>query len=529
MTKKYQVAVVGGGPVGVALALDLGLRGISAIVIERYKQLQNIPKGQNLTQRTIEHFYFWGIDDDLRAARVMPNNYPIGGVTAYDNLMSEYWHAPAGREQVRKFYYQPNDRLPQYQMEKVLRAKAATLPGVEILLGWQAETVEQDANGCRVHIAERDGGGKQTIEAEYVVGCDGANSTVREQVGIERPGKVHDQLMCLSVFRSKELHEGFKRFPERTTYRAMHPDLKGYWQFFGRIDVGEGWFFHSPVPANTTRDNFDFQAMIERAAGFKFKAEFDHVGFWDMKIVVAEKYQVGRVLIAGDSAHSHPPYGGYGLNNGLEDITNLGWKLAATLQGWGGPNLVPSYSDERRPIFKETGEDFIGEVIEAEGKFLATYNPAKDKAAFERGWEEFKAGSGLRVHSYEPNYEGSQVVYGPAGGKNSAHGQHMVKARPGHHLAPRALSSGRDVFQELAFHGFTLIALDGNDATAAAFEAAAKAHKIPLKIVRDTYAGGREEYESKLILVRPDQYVVWIGNDKPADASAVLAKVVGRA
>ena len=94
---------------------------------------------------------------------------------------------------------------------------------------------------------------------------------------------------------------------------------------------------------------------------------------------------------------------------------------------------------------------------------------------------------------------------------------------------PRALSSGRDVFQELAFHGFTLIALDGNDATAAAFEAAAKAHKIPLKIVRDTYAGGREEYESKLILVRPDQYVVWIGNDKPADASAVLAKVVGRA
>ena len=527
--KKVQVVIVGGGPVGVALAVDLGLRGITCKVIERYKQVQNIPKGQNLTQRTLEHFQFWGIVDELRNARVMPNNYPIGGVTAYDNLMSDYWNAPPGREQVRKFYSQANDRLPQYQMEKVLRAKAATLPSVEIKLGWQADAVEQDANGVRIHISEKDGASKETIEAEYVVGCDGARSVVREQVGIEHDGADHDQIMCLAVFRSKELHEGFKRFPERTTYRAMHPEQKGYWQFFGRIDVGEGWFFHAPVPKDTTRDNFDFHGLIQKVAGFKFKAEFDHVGFWDMRIVVAKQYRVGRVFIAGDAAHSHPPYGGYGVNNGLEDITNLGWKLAAKLQGWGGDALLMSYDDERRPVFKDIGTDFIGGVIESERKFLESYNPKKDLAEFEAKWKEFEGTQGSRVGTYEPNYEGSAVVWGPPGGKNGAHGAHMVKARIGHHLCPRALSNGRDVFDELDMKGFTLVALDADDATIAAFEAAAKAKNIPLKVVRDSYAGGREEYESKLILVRPDQFIAWMGNDKPADAGAVLAKVVGRA
>ncbi len=120
----------------------------------------------------------------------------------------------------------------------------------------------------------------------------------------------------------------------------IHPDLKGYWQFFGRVDVGESWFFHAPVPANTTRDNYDFHGLLQKAAGFDFACDFDYVGFWDLRIAVAEKYQVGRVFIAGDAAHSHPPYGAYGLNNGLDDVVNLGWKLAAKLQGWGGDELL---------------------------------------------------------------------------------------------------------------------------------------------------------------------------------------------
>ena len=128
---------------------------------------------------------------------------------------------------------------------------------------------------------------------------------------------------------------GLKRFPGRSTYNVLRPEFKGYWQFFGRIDVGEGWFFHAPVPADTTTDNYDFHGLIQKVAGFPFKAEFDHVGFWDLRVAVAERYQVGRVFIAGDAAHSHPPYGGFGLNNGLEDVVNLGWKLAGAARRLG--------------------------------------------------------------------------------------------------------------------------------------------------------------------------------------------------
>src|SRR5262249_17980387 len=154
-------------------------------------------------------------------------------------------------------------RLPQYQTEAVLRRKLATLPHVETRMGWIAKSVEQDEHGVRVTVAEEGGSGHEVLEGDYVVGCDGGHSMVREQAGIERSETDFDQLMVLVVFRSRDLHEKLKRFPERSTYRVMHPDLNGYWKFFGRIDVGEGFFFHAPVPADTTRDNFDFKALIE--------------------------------------------------------------------------------------------------------------------------------------------------------------------------------------------------------------------------------------------------------------------------
>jgi 4-hydroxyisophthalate hydroxylase len=527
MQKHHQVIIVGGGPVGVALAVELGLRGISCALIERRRRLQNIPKGQNLTQRTLEHFYFWGVVDALRAARVMPPTYPIGNVTTYKTLMSPYWHARPGREQVRRYYFQDNERLPQYCTEAVLLNKMVSLPSVVSRLGWSAKQIEHDADGVRVTIAEDDGPGHETLTADYVVGCDGGHSTVREQVGIARGGQDFDQLMVLAVFRSRELHEALKRFPERSTYRVMHPDLKGYWQFFGRIDVGEGFFFHAPVPAHARDDNFDFRGFLAGIAGFPFACEFDYVGFWDMRIAVAEKYQVGRAFIAGDAAHSHPPYGGYGLNNGLEDARNLGWKLAARLQGWGGDKLLASYSLERNQIFKETAEDFIAARINTEAEFLARYNPDRDRAEFERAWQDFDDFGSSRVMTYEPNYEGSPVVLGPPGGVSSAHGQHSLKARAGHHLTPQQLSSGRNVFEEFG-SAFTLIALDAEAASVAAIEAAASRQKVPLKTIRDSFGGGRESYEARLILVRPDQYVVWTGDRVAGDAEALMERVTGR-
>ena len=527
MDARYQVIIVGGGPVGVGLAVDLGRRGISCALIERRRSLHRIPKGQNLTQRTLEHFYFWGIVEELRAARVMPPGIPISGVTAYKNLMSEYWVAPPGREIVRDYYFQANERLPQYLMEAVLRRKLGTLAGVEARFGWSAQKIRQDYNGVRVEIAEDGGPGREVLEADFVVGCDGGQSMVRDHIGIARGGTDFDQLMVLAVLRSRELHEGLKRFPVRSTYRVLHPDLKGYWQFFGRIDVGEGWFFHAPVPADTTTDNFDFHGLIQSVAGFKFACAFDYVGFWSLRIAVAEKYQVGRVFIAGDAAHSHPPYGGFGLNNGLEDAINLGWKLAARLKGWGGDALLTSYSQERRPIFKETAEDFIAARINDDAKLLARYSPERDRAEFARVWQTIDSTGSGRVLSYEPNYEGSPVVMGPPNGVSSAHGQHAFKARAGHHLAPQPLSTGHNVFEELGT-GFTLLAFDADDQAAHALKQAAQSMNVPLKIIRDTYAGGREAYKARLILVRPDQYVAWADDRPPADARLVVSKAAGR-
>jgi hypothetical protein len=269
---------------------------------------------------------------------------------------------------------------------------------------------------------------------------------------------------------------------------------------------------------------------MQEAAGFEFACELDHVGFWDLRVAVAEDYQVGRVFIAGDAAHSHPPYGGFGLNNGLEDVANLGWKLAAALQGWGSEALLKSYSEERRPIFKETAEDFIAARIEKDRAFLARYDPRRDRAEFERAWKVQTEGA-TRVQTYEPNYEGSAVVAGPPEGKCSAHGTHAFKARAGHHLAPQPLSTGRNVFEALGT-GYTLLALnvneDADDRTVQDFEQAAKSLGVPLEVIRDTFQGERQRYESRLILVRPDQYVVWTGDARPDDVRALMSKVAGR-
>ena len=277
---------------------------------------------------------------------------------------------------------------------------------------------------------------------------------------------------------------------------------------------------------DTVRENYDFQGLLNRAAGLEFRAEFEHVGFWDLRVIVADSYRNSRLFIAGDAAHSHPPYGAYGLNNGLEDAVNLGWKLAAVLKGWGGETLLESYGEERRPIFWETGQDFIAAGIKSDREFLERYSPERDPEEFEEQWKEM--GGRSRIGVYEPHYEGSPAIWGPPGGVSSAHGSHTFTARAGHHLPPSTLSSGRGVHEELDAD-FTLLAFDADAQAIGGFEEAAQSLGIPLAVVRDTCAESRAAYASRLILVRPDQYVVWCGDGLPdgVSASDILRRGVG--
>jgi 2-polyprenyl-6-methoxyphenol hydroxylase-like FAD-dependent oxidoreductase len=518
------VIIVGGGPVGCALALDLGMRGVSSVVLESRKTLGNIPKGQGLTQRTLEHFYFWGLTEELRAARLMPRGYPIGEITAYRNLASDYWHAPAGREVVNDFFFQKNERLPQYRMEAVLRRRLETQPNVELRLGVTATEIAQSSDKVRATVTDENGT-SEVFQADYLIGCDGSNSMVRESAGIARSGTNFDQNMVLIVFRSRDLHEKLKRFPERSTYRVLDPDLHGYWKFFGRVDVGEEFFFHVPIPDDVDRKNFNFNECLFNATGFEFAFEIIHAGFWDLRNAVASTYRNGRIFIAGDAAHSHPPYGGYGLNNGLEDAVNLSWKLAASLAGWGGDRLLDSYSAEREPIFREVAEDFIAARIRQDDAFLTRYNPERDRAEFEAAWKARETDVGSRRKAYEPHYDGSSVICGPPDGKTASRGVHSLQARPGHHLSPQVLSNGRNVYEELG-RDFTLIVL-ATDNDVEPFERAARSRKVALKIVRDTSTAPRENYGSPLILVRPDQHIAWVG-ETAADADRIIQRSAGQ-
>jgi 4-hydroxyisophthalate hydroxylase len=519
------VVIAGGGPVGMGLAIELGQRGVRTLVVEKYPAPQPIPKGQNLTQRTMEHFHFWGAEQQLRAARTIPADYGIGGLTAYGTLLSGLHYDWLQRQLVRRYYFTANERLPQYATERVLRERAAELPTVELRYGWVAENLLQDADGVELEIAEHHGTARTRLRGQYLVGCDGSRSVIREAAGISQTLSDHDKLMVLLVFRSKQLSHLMERFPGKSFYNVLHPALQGYWLFFGRVGLEDDWFFHAPVPPEAREGNFDFAAYLHFAVGAEFDVHFEHVGFWDLRFAIADHYRLGRVFVAGDAAHSHPPYGGYGINTGFEDARNLGWKLAAILQRWGGPGLLDSYHEERHGVFASTARDFIEKAIAEDRTFLESHDPTRDPAALAEAWAARGQGAIAEVNAFEPNYRGSTLVWGIAGATCNALGSHDLRAEAGRHLAPQLLSDGRNVYETLG-SGFTLLAFGQDDAVIQAFAAEAAKLQLPLTLVQASREGDCKHYGAGLVLVRPDQFVAWAG-DAAADVAGILKRVVG--
>jgi hypothetical protein len=289
------------------------------------------------------------------------------------------------------------------------------------------------------------------------------------------------------------------------------------------------------VPRGTTEHNFDFRALLHGAVGAPFDLEFERIGFWDLRFALADSYRAGRIFIAGDAAHSHPPYGGYGVNSGFEDARNLAWKLAAVIQGQADDALLDSYDAERRPVFGSTIHDFIAKSIEVDREFVRNYDPEKDLAAFEQEWDRRAHGAVGEVHSFEPNYEGSPIVSDESGhqaqGVCSAVGTHTFEARAGHHLPPAPLAGGGDAFEKLG-PGFTLLCVGPAQADARAFTEAAAALAMPLKVVTLAEDSGAGRYGARWILVRPDEYVAWAGHQQTVSAQTavqVLARAFAKA
>jgi 4-hydroxyisophthalate hydroxylase len=525
MTEQYDVVIIGAGPVGLGLAVELGQRGVRCLLVERSVEEHRIPKGQNLTNRTLEHFRAWHCANELRAARTMPQGYPIGGVTAYRSLIGKYWLAGSGGggrgEQVARLFSEAAERLPQYRTEYVLRARVAQLPSVTLRRGWTLDTVED--HGDHVAAGISSDGISEIVRGRYLVGSDGSRSTVRTLVGIDSTHAHLGSRMVLCVFKSAEFETIVARFPPGTTLRVLTPELQGNWQFFGRVAPDATWFFHAPVPDGPVDDE-TIRQLLFKAVGRAFEVDVQHAGFWDLRISIANDYRRGNIFIAGDACHSHPPYGGFGLNSGLEDSRNLGWKLAAALQGWGGEALLDSYTPERRPIFERTA-DIIESYIEGDRNFMERFDPEIDKEAFESAWpEEMRR---VLAAAYFPHYEGSPSVPGVTDRKPGVDGLTTPEARSGHHLAPARLSDGRTV-ADATGDGFMLLAFDAPDA-ATVFATAARSIGLPLGVIEDSFAGERAEYLRRIILVRPDGYIGWAGDAAPADVAAMLRQVSGLA
>lgn len=540
------------------LAIELGQRGISVTVIERHPHPQPVPRGQNLTQRTMEHLHAWGVDQEIRAARPIPREESLGGVVAYRELLGKYSYEWLRRSLVGDYYAQKNERLPQYDTENTLRRRVAELKNVTVRYGWDVVGARQDEQSVVVDIQEHRGTARDQLRALYVVGCDGSKSVVRRDAGLEvKTLSTHHKWMVLVVFRSQELHRKLtETYPHKVFFCVLRPELEGYWSFFGRVDRDGEFFFHAPVPEEEMIDGkpsmdvsggadadvrtagfldphiveaFDFPDFLQRSAGAKFDVDVRHTGLWDLRFVVARRYGNGRMFIAGDAAHSHPPYGGYGVNTGFEDARNLGWKLAAVLQGWGSAGLLDSYSAERQPVFQSTAADFIAKAIDTDRAFLETWDPAVDRQAFEQHWAQRREGAKGEVDAFEPNYEGSPIVVDDTAAPDrrpSAKGRHAFAARPGHHLAPIPLESGESVYERLGA-GLTLLAFDADEPVIAAFAKQAKERRIPLTVVRAPATAETGQYAASLILVRPDHFVAWVGGSMVRlNVGAVLRTIV---
>ncbi|MBI3706465.1 MAG: FAD-dependent monooxygenase [Proteobacteria bacterium] len=531
---RADVLIVGAGPVGLSLAIELGHRGIACLVVEQNDRVGYNPRAKLTNVRSREHLRRWGIAENLRKASPLPRDYPSNIVFAtrlngypLARFENAFYCAPERNE----LFSESAQWVPQYMLEEVLRAHAETLPSVEVRFSCRLESAAQSPGGVEAEIVDA-AARRRKVRSAYLVGADGARSTVRELLGIRMEGQGAFSRNYNIIFRAPRLADMHRHGPA-VHYWLVNPDVPS---MMGPMDGAGLWFFF----ATQLRDgvdpaSIDPRRLIHRATGLEFDLDIVTTDPWVAHRLIATRYGDGRIYLAGDACHLHPPFGGYGMNMGIGDAVDLGWKLAATLQGWGGPALLDSYERERRPVHERVmneavenhsvlGNQLVRPGIEAAGDVGDRVRKEVGEAIRAAKAREFKS-LGV-VLGYR--YADSPIIVADGSAPPPVRVMtYEPSAHPGC-LAPHLwLADGSSLYDHFGA-GFSLLVTEPNASAAASGLADAAARRgVPLKVIAPAEPRLAQLYAARFALVRPDQHVAWRGNEIPPDAEALIDRVRG--
>jgi 2-polyprenyl-6-methoxyphenol hydroxylase-like FAD-dependent oxidoreductase len=531
MSRHVPVLVAGGGPAGLAAALELDAHGVDSLVVEPRVTVDPLrPRAKTTNARTMTHLRRWGVADRLRAAAPLPVGWAQDVVfcsTLLGREVRRFEHAFQLYDTRREEFPEAGQQVPQPVIEEVLRAAVADSAHARLETGARVTGLQQDDDGVDVVVTDADGG-TSLVRADLVLGADGGGSVVRAAVGARYEGGSGEKPNLSVLFRAPGLAERVP-FAGAVHSWVMAPGAAG---IVGRLDLGDTWW--AIVQGVDVRDSADVDpvALVHALVGEPVDVEVVATDPWVARMLLADSYGAGRVLLVGDAAHLNPPWGGHGFNTCVGDAVNAGWKAAAALQGWGGPRLLASYEDERRPVAARTIAD-----AGANDRALAHHfaDPRLGEDGPDADLVRKEVAEALDVKDSEFHSLGLVLGYQYAASPLTTDDgsdlpaddpvRYTPSAHPGCLLPHRWLTGGRSVY-DLLGRGFTLLTLDDVD-TEPVREAAAR-RGIPLTVVRlggdDVEPGGvplRETWGAPLLLVRPDQHVAWRGDDPPAAATAL--------
>jgi 2-polyprenyl-6-methoxyphenol hydroxylase-like FAD-dependent oxidoreductase len=532
-----QVLIVGAGPVGLTLAIDLGKRGVHCMLIEQKEAPQFLPKMERANARTMEMYRRIGIADRIRKAGLRGDCpmdvFVVLGLTQPPLLRLAYPSVDEAKANCRATNdgtgsLEPYQLVSQYTLEPLLKSVAESLPTVTVRFGAEFQSFEQDADGVTTTV--KSGGRTETIRATYLVGCDGGGSPVRKQLGIKLRGEAGMQDFRQALFRCDELFDRlpFGNGPGHGRHYHVADDKA---TFLIMQDSTVHWTLHSTVGSDE-----EMKRQFEKTIGFPVKYEMLSCSPWRQNLLLADRYRHQRVFIAGDAAHLVIPTGGLGMNTGVGDAFDLSWKLAATLQGWGGPALLGSYEHERRQV----GDRNIGASRYASigrRKWRSMYRPnitentpeGKQNREILASVADTEQRKTNEMHGAELGYRyvDSPVIMDIPGGPEHLFREYVPTTWPGARLPHVWLDDGTAMQDRIPAAGYTLLRLAGTRANTGELEQAIRSFDAPLTVLDVPDLVARDIYGFDLILLRPDMHIVWRGQQAPQDAAAVAAVATG--